>query len=734
MQLRDYQQVAIDKVRKSFSLSHKSVLLVLPTGAGKTVIFSQITKLAKSKGSNVLILVHRKELIDQAGDKLAKADVKYGIIAAGYEESNNNVQIASVQTLINRLNKPNQYDLIIIDEAHHAVANSWRKIFDFYKSAIKLGVTATPMRMTGAGLGEIFDDLIIASTIPELVEQGYLAEHEVYAPPNNLNLDRIKTIRGDFSQKEVENELNKVDIVGDAVENYKRLGQNKPAIAFCISVKHGQYVTNKFKNAGYTAELISGSMNSDDRKILIDNFKNGKIQILVSINVVSEGFDVEGCYVAILLRPTQSESLYLQQVGRVLRPEHNKVAIVLDHVGNTKRHGFVDEYREFDLHQAAKTKRKGVVAPSLETCQQCFAVYKPQPICPVCGHKREISKKEITYEDGELVKIKKDLLLNEGDPIIEKSTGTRFYFYAWSDDTKKLGFKFNLEDLVPFAKCFTEQQWKEYTSENLHNIFSDDTDYKRKIKTNIFLKSHHLAKININDIAVIRNEQLNRRKKEEWQCKTLKDWYKLAEKRGHKPFWAKKRWEMRRKKRKQRQKYPLDPLPDGVYNIREACKKLGYSGTPSTLYRLLNQGILEDYCYYRDNKRYLIIEPLNLPTLAEKVYQNIQLKKSNVNFNKNDYELKKKQKEIKEEKKRKEKLLPIGVYSISESARILGYQSSSYIHRLISQGVLDDYCFKRGDSVKGLILEPPNLPTLGEKIINNRRYKKINIKTNNYNE
>ena len=549
MQLRDYQVEAITNVKKSFLNDAKSVLLTLPTGAGKTVIFSQITKLAKSKGSNVLILVHRKELIDQAGDKLTKANVKYGIIAAGHKPIDSNVQVASVQTLINRLNNLWIPSIIIIDEAHHAVASSWQKVFNHYKDTLKLGVTATPMRMTGAGLGEVFDDLIVGSTIPELVELGHLAKHEVYAPPNKLNLDKIRTIRGDFNKKEVEDELDKVDIVGDAVENYRRLGNNKPAIAFCISVKHGQYVTNKFKQAGYTAELITGSMKSDDRNTLVDNFKTGKIQILVSIDVVSEGFDVEGCYVAILLRPTKSEGLYIQQVGRVLRPEPNKTAIVLDHVGNTKRHGFVDDIREFDLHQKAKAKRKGEIAPAVETCEQCFAVYRPQPICPVCGHKKEVTKREITYEDGELVKMKRELMLDQGDPLIEKSTGAKLYFYAWSDDTKKVGFRFNLKDRVPYAKCFTEQQWKEFTSDNLHNIFSNDTDYRRKTQTDIFLKLHHLAKIDLDDIAVIRTEQIQRKKQEEWQCKTLKDWYKLAEKRGHKPFWAKKRWEMRRKKK-----------------------------------------------------------------------------------------------------------------------------------------------------------------------------------------
>ena len=560
MQLRDYQVEAITNVKKSFLNDAKSVLLTLPTGAGKTVIFSQITKLAKSKGSNVLILVHRKELIDQAGDKLTKANVKYGIIAAGHKPIDSNVQVASVQTLINRLNNVWIPSIIIIDEAHHAVASSWQKVFNHYKDTLKLGVTATPMRMTGAGLGEVFDDLIVGSTIPELVELGHLAKHEVYAPPNKLNLDKIRTIRGDFNKKEVEDELDKVDIVGDAVDNYRKLGQNKPAIAFCISVKHGQYVTNKFKEAGYIAELITGSMKSDDRKTLVDNFKTGKVQILVSIDVVSEGFDVENCSVAILLRPTQSEGLYIQQVGRVLRPEPNKTAIVLDHVGNTKRHGFVDDIREFDLHQKAKSKRKGEIAPAVQTCEQCFAVFKPQPICPVCGHEKVITKREITYEDGELVKMRKQLMLDQGDPLIEKSTGVKFYFYAWDDDQKRVGFQFSLNRKNPKAKCFTEAQFKDFCKKDLYGIHSKHTDYAKKKFIERFLSLITLAEVDIDDIAVIRSEQIQRKKQEEWQCKTQKDWIKLADKRGHNHFWAKKRWELRKKQWKPAKKFKVVKL------------------------------------------------------------------------------------------------------------------------------------------------------------------------------
>jgi hypothetical protein len=253
--------------------------------------------------------------------------------------------------------------------------------------------------------------------------------------------------------------------------------------------------------------------------------------------------------VAILLRPTQSEALYIQQVGRVLRPEPNKVAIVLDHVGNTKRHGFVDDIREFHLHQKAKTKRKGELAPTVETCEQCFAVYKPQPICPVCGHQKEIRKREITYEDGELVKMKKELRLDEGDPIIEKSTGTKLYFYAWDDDQKRIGFQFSLNRKNPKAKCFTEAQFKDFCKQDLYGIHSKHTDYAKKKFIERFLKLVTLAEVDIDDIAVIKSLQQSRKKLEEHSCKTLNDWMKLAKKRGHNEFWAKKRWDLRKRKK-----------------------------------------------------------------------------------------------------------------------------------------------------------------------------------------
>ena len=551
MQLRDYQKVAIDKVRKSFSLSHKSVLLVLPTGAGKTFIFSEIVKLSRQKNKKVLVLVHKRELIRQTAKELKNKKITHGIIAAGYKTTDHDVYIASVQTLINRLNDNFQPDLIILDEAHHAVARSWQKIIDFYKNTIKIGVTATPMRLTGAGLGEVFDDLIIGSSVRSLMDKKYLAECDVYAPPNLLNLKHIKKAAGDYVKSQVENELEKVDIIGDAVKNYRRIADNRQAIAFCISIKHAQSVTRKFNDAGYTAELISGDMNNNDRDDLVKRFEKGKVKILVSIDVVSEGFNIPACGVAILLRPTASEALYLQQVGRVLRPQDNKVALVLDHVGNTKRHGFVDEERFYSLNQKAKSKRKSEPLPAIETCQQCFAVYKPQPTCPQCGYTKVIETKPIIFKDGELEKMKKDLKLQLGDPIIEITTGAKLYFYCYSDDYRKNGFRFPDPKRNIFAKCFYQNQWNEFKKLGLNN-FKKVEDYK--IMTNIdkFWKFNDPAEVEINNIQIIREEKERARRFEESQCKTLKDWTLLAHKRGYSPHWARIRYYQRSNKTRKR--------------------------------------------------------------------------------------------------------------------------------------------------------------------------------------
>ena len=350
MEQRKYQTEAIQNCRNSFGQGTKAALLVMPTGAGKTVVFSQITQSALDKNNNVLILVHRRELIKQASEKLAAINVDHGIIAAKFKPKDSPIQIASVQTLVRRLDttkfKPS---LIIIDEAHHAVAGSWSKILNHYPDAIRLGVTATPCRLDGRGLKEFFDDLILGPTIPELVEQGYLSPHRVFAAPKPVCLDGLKTRAGDIAKEELADRMKEYVIKGDTIEHWRKHANGVPSVAFCCDILHAEAVAEKFNDSGIKADIITGEMKNDDRDQVINDLSNGSIQVLVSVDVVSEGFDLPIIGCAILLRPTKSEGLYMQQVGRILRPQKDKVAIVLDHVNNTREHGFVDDVRNWSL-------------------------------------------------------------------------------------------------------------------------------------------------------------------------------------------------------------------------------------------------------------------------------------------------------------------------------------------------------------------------------------------------
>ena len=409
MQLREYQAEAIDNLRSSLQDGSRSPLLVMPTGAGKTVVFAEISKRLRKNKHNVLILVHRKELIDQASKKLKAIKVTHGIIAANYQPKNSSIQIASVQTLVRRLNtnkfKPHY---IIIDEAHHAAAGSWDKILTNFSDAYRIGCTATPIRLDGRGLKDYFDDLIPSYSISKLIELKYLAPYKVYAPPLKLNLNKVKVLGGDFQKKDLEEKMQKADIVGDAVQQYKKHADGLPAIAFCISVKHAERVCKRFNDAGYKSAIVHGDMPLKQREEVIGGLGNGKIQVLTSVDVISEGTDCPNVSVAILLRATKSEGLYLQQVGRILRPQENKTAIILDHVNATRTHGFVDDDRDWSLHSEKKTKKKGELAPRVETCKKCFAAYKPAPKCPVCGYEaQQRDARFIKEEEGELIELKK---------------------------------------------------------------------------------------------------------------------------------------------------------------------------------------------------------------------------------------------------------------------------------------------------------------------------------------
>ena len=403
MELRWYQKKAVSDLRLALQMV-RSALLVMPTGTGKTVVFTEIARLATLKNKTVFVLVHRRELVKQASDKLSKAGVKHGIIAAGFEPSAHPVQVASVQTLARRLRTVSiQPALVIIDEAHHAVAGSWDKITAHFSDAKIIGVTATPSRLDGRGLGSHFSTLVSGPSVEQLTKLGFLSRHRVFAPPVIADLSNVKTRAGDYAKDDLDQAMDRPTITGDCISHYRRLADGLPAIAFCCSVKHATSVCSAFTAAGYRAKLVTGNMKMEERDEAISGLADGRTQILCSVDVVSEGTDVPAVSAAILLRPTQSEALYLQQVGRILRPQPGKIAIVLDHVGSTLKHGFVDDVRAWSLNSKPKRKKNNEPAPSVRQCPMCFAAFKPQPACPCCGFEFPVKpKRQLTQREGEL--------------------------------------------------------------------------------------------------------------------------------------------------------------------------------------------------------------------------------------------------------------------------------------------------------------------------------------------
>lgn len=413
MILRDYQAHGVADIRESYRRGRRAPLYVLPTGGGKSAVFAHIAQAAHTKGNRVMILVHRQELLSQASRQLAALGIAHGRIAPKARNTRDTIQVASVQTLARRLDRVKPPDLIIVDECHHSQAGQWRKIINAFPEARILGVTATPTRLDGQGLGTIaggfYDDLILGPSVAELMAGGHLCNADVYAPAN-IDLSGVRRIGGDYDKKELNLRLDKSTITGDAISHYRRICDGQPAIAFCVSVLHAQHVAEQFRSAGYTAQCVDGKTDDAVRRQAIIDLGTGALNVLTSCEIISEGVDVPRVAVAILLRPTQSLGMHLQQCGRVLRPYPGKErSYILDHAGNCLRHGLPDEDREWTLEGRKRKPRESETVLSVRQCSQCFRVYKAViRACPGCGFVMPVIVREVEQVDGELVKMEKD--------------------------------------------------------------------------------------------------------------------------------------------------------------------------------------------------------------------------------------------------------------------------------------------------------------------------------------
>ena len=409
LDLRPYQSAAVDAVRDSFRSGRKRPLLVAPTGSGKTVIFSFVTANAAAKGNRTLILVHRAELLNQTHAALSQLEVPHGLIAAGKTSDPSHLtQIASVQTLVRRLDHIRPPDLIVIDEAHHATAGAWASVLAKWPQARVLGVTATPQRLDGKGLGTVFDDLIRGPEVADLIDKGFLCR-PVYYAPKTVDLTGVRMTAGDYNRAEMAERMDKPTITGDAVSHYAKYADGLPCVVFCTGIKHAEHVAQAFNASGYRFAILDGTLSPEERAARVAALGSGKLHGLVTVEIVSEGFDLPVVACAILLRPTASLSLHLQQVGRVLRIATNKPrAVILDHVGNCRRHGLAEEVRDWSLDGIRKRAKRGQQddVQSTRQCPQCFAVHTPSPSCPQCLHVYEVNDRIPDVVDGELEELK----------------------------------------------------------------------------------------------------------------------------------------------------------------------------------------------------------------------------------------------------------------------------------------------------------------------------------------
>ena len=404
MELRPYQNQLANDIRGAFGSGANRPLAVSPTGSGKTVLFSYITSQVLKRGSRVIIVAHRREILDQISATLKRVGVPHGFIQAGKSTSNQPAMVASIQTLARRLDTIPAPDLVIIDEAHHAVSKSYVQMFAAWPNAKFIGVTATPERLDGKGLGAMFDRMVMGPSVQWLIDNGFLAQPVYYAPREVVDLSQVHTVAGDFDRSEAEEIVDTPRITGDAVTHYVRFCNRQRAVAFCISVAHAQHVADTFNSCGIPSASIDGTLDPEVRKQRVEDLTAGKILVLTSCELISEGFDLPAVNAAILLRPTQSLSMHLQQVGRALRPYPGKTnAIILDHVGNCLRHGLAEQERDWDLGGREKRLKKSSLVETKQ-CSKCFAIFAGT-VCPQCGSQREIAVREIEEVDGELQRL-----------------------------------------------------------------------------------------------------------------------------------------------------------------------------------------------------------------------------------------------------------------------------------------------------------------------------------------
>jgi DNA repair protein RadD len=414
--LRPYQSQAVADIELAIN-DAQAPLYVLPTGAGKTVVASAIIERAVAAGQRILVLTHRREILKQTSLKISGSKLDHGLIQAGLAlDLEHPIQIASIQTLWARCMRTNKVplpaaNLIIIDEAHHVAARTWRKIIEAYPNARRIGLTATPCRSDGRGLGNYFTRIIEGPQIPELIQQKHLVPTIYYAPVDP-DLKGVQTRQGDYVVSQLADRMNRDDLIGDIVSNWHKFGERRRTLVFCVDVAHSVHVKDEFVKSGVKAEHIDGGTPKTERDAALARLASGETELITNCMVLTEGFDSPSVACIVLARPTKQLGLFRQMAGRGLRPAAGKNNLILiDHSGAVFEHGLLEDRVEWTLDVTKRadnpthSSRSRAQTSRLVECSQCNALRIAGEKCPHCGFFPQRRPDLIIFREGELSRV-----------------------------------------------------------------------------------------------------------------------------------------------------------------------------------------------------------------------------------------------------------------------------------------------------------------------------------------
>lgn len=463
-QLHDYQERLVKEARQEIVKGNKGVLIQSPPGSGKSVIIAEIIKRATDKGGTVLFLVHRKELAEQ----IAKTLQKHGVDIF-------KVKILTVVKARNKMHLMQTPNLIVTDETHHSRAKTYTEIYEHFSDSVRLGFTATPYRMNGKGFTDIYDSAVYGETVPDLIKKNNLAPFKYYSV-NLTDQDALKkSSTGDYTKKSIDSAVDKA-IYGDVVDHYKKLADGRRTILYAHSVDASESAAEEFNQHGITAVHADAKTPKVKREGIMRDFRNGEIQVLCNVDLISEGFDVPDCSCVIQMRPTASLVLFMQQSMRSMRYQPGKQAIIIDHVGNYTRHGLPNTEHNWAEHfegTSKKKKRRSDNDLIMKDCLNCFGVFEGNPdTCPHCGYAvKTEEQKNLEKRTAELVEIDQSFtvdytLINYSKKDkSELQTLEDYYLYAKAKNFKESWIKF---------------QMPEYKSASFPKFYSDLKSIKQK--------------------------------------------------------------------------------------------------------------------------------------------------------------------------------------------------------------------------------------------------------------